>query len=109
MCMRAIALSSTGSTSSCAAPCRRTGNAIAEHALQPTASGALAQEQRRQAAGLSSRSFGGLLLQAVAITVALEVVAYYLNLSRDLFFAVWTHAATHYVNRGHVLYARPLD
>ena len=33
----------------------------------------------------------------------------YLNLSRDLFFAVWTHAATHYVNRGHVLYARPLD
>jgi len=40
--------------------------------------------QRRQAAGLSSRSFGGLLLQAVAITVALEVVAYYLNLSRGV-------------------------
>ena len=33
----------------------------------------------------------------------------YLNLSGDQFFAVWTHAATHYVNRGHVLYARPLD
>lgn len=40
--------------------------------------------QRRQAAGLSSRSFGGLLLQAVAITVALELVAYYLNLSRGV-------------------------
>ena len=33
----------------------------------------------------------------------------YLNLSPDPFLAVWTHAATHYVNRGHVLYARPLD
>ncbi len=33
----------------------------------------------------------------------------YLNLSCDPFFAVWTHAAAHYVNRGHVLYARPLD
>lgn len=33
----------------------------------------------------------------------------YLNASRDAFFAVWTHAATHYVNRAHVLYARPLD
>ena len=33
----------------------------------------------------------------------------YLNASRDPFFAVWTHAATHYVHRGHVLYARPLD
>ncbi len=33
----------------------------------------------------------------------------YLNASRDPFFAVWTHAATHYVNRAHVLYARPLD
>jgi len=33
----------------------------------------------------------------------------YLNASADLFFAVWTHAATHYVNRAHVLYARPLD
>ncbi|MDG4879755.1 sugar ABC transporter permease [Mesorhizobium sp. WSM4884] len=40
--------------------------------------------QRRQAAGLSSRSFGGLLLQGVAITVALELVAYYLNLSRGV-------------------------
>jgi hypothetical protein len=33
----------------------------------------------------------------------------YLNASRDPFFAVWTHAATLYVNRAHVLYARPLD
>jgi len=33
----------------------------------------------------------------------------YLNASRDPFFAVWTHAATHYVNRTHVMYARPLD
>ena len=33
----------------------------------------------------------------------------YLNASHDPFFAVWTHAATHYVNRAHVLYARPLD
>jgi len=32
----------------------------------------------------------------------------YLNASRDPFFAVWTHAATHYVNRAYVLYARPL-
>ncbi|AZO74505.1 MULTISPECIES: sugar ABC transporter permease [unclassified Mesorhizobium] len=40
--------------------------------------------QRRQAAGLSSRSFGGLLLQAVVITVALELAAYYLNLSRGV-------------------------
>lgn len=40
--------------------------------------------QRRQAAGLSSRSFGGLLLQAVAITLALELVAYYLNQSRGV-------------------------
>ncbi|TGQ53030.1 sugar ABC transporter permease [Mesorhizobium sp. M1C.F.Ca.ET.193.01.1.1] len=40
--------------------------------------------QRRQAAGLSSRSFGGLLLQAVAITLALELVAYYLNRSRGV-------------------------
>src|SRR2546422_136465 len=30
----------------------------------------------------------------------------YLNASRDPFFAVWTHAATHYVNRAYVLYAR---
>jgi len=33
----------------------------------------------------------------------------YLNASHDPFFAVWTHAATHYVNRTHVMYARPLD
>jgi hypothetical protein len=33
----------------------------------------------------------------------------YLNASDALFFAVWTHAATHYVNRTHVLHARPLD
>ncbi|PYP24442.1 MAG: hypothetical protein DMD55_14360 [Gemmatimonadetes bacterium] len=33
----------------------------------------------------------------------------YLNASAEPFFAVWTHAATHYVNRAHVLYARPLD
>ena len=32
--------------------------------------------QRRQAAGLSSRSLGGLLLQAVVITAALEAVVY---------------------------------
>jgi hypothetical protein len=33
----------------------------------------------------------------------------YLNASRDSFFALWTHVATHYVNPAHVLYARPLD
>jgi hypothetical protein len=33
----------------------------------------------------------------------------YLNASPDPFFAVWTHAATHYVNRAFVLYARPLS
>ena len=33
----------------------------------------------------------------------------YLNASHDPFFAVWTQAATNYVNRAHVLYARPLD
>lgn len=33
----------------------------------------------------------------------------YLNASRDAFFAIWTHAATHFVNRAHVLYARPLE
>jgi hypothetical protein len=32
----------------------------------------------------------------------------YLNATPEPFFAVWTHAATHYVNRAHVLYARPL-
>jgi D-xylose transport system permease protein len=40
--------------------------------------------RRRQAAGLSSRSLGGLLLQAFVITAALEAVAYYLNLSRGV-------------------------
>lgn len=33
----------------------------------------------------------------------------YLNESRDPFFAVWTHAATYYVNRAYVLYARPVS
>ena len=33
----------------------------------------------------------------------------YLNASDEPFFAMWTHATTHYVNRAHVLYARPLD
>lgn len=33
----------------------------------------------------------------------------YLNASQDPFFALWTHASTHYVNRAHVLYALPLD
>lgn len=33
----------------------------------------------------------------------------YLNAEQEPFFALWTHASTHYVNRGHVLYARPLD
>jgi hypothetical protein len=33
----------------------------------------------------------------------------YLNATHDPFFALWTHAATHYVNRAHVLFARPLD
>ncbi|HKW40733.1 MAG TPA: hypothetical protein VJN39_05745, partial [Gemmatimonadales bacterium] len=33
----------------------------------------------------------------------------YLNASPELFFAVWTHAATYYVNRAFVLYARPLS
>jgi hypothetical protein len=33
----------------------------------------------------------------------------YLNASADPFLSVWTHAATHYVNRGHVRFARPLD
>ena len=33
----------------------------------------------------------------------------YLNTSHESFFAVWTHAATHYVNRAFVLYARPLS
>jgi hypothetical protein len=33
----------------------------------------------------------------------------YLNATSDPFFAIWTHAATHLVNRAHVLYARPLE
>ena len=33
----------------------------------------------------------------------------YLNASSVSFFSVWSHAATHYVNRAHVLYARPLS
>ena len=33
----------------------------------------------------------------------------YLNASQEPFFALWTHASTHYVNRAHVLYARPMD
>ena len=33
----------------------------------------------------------------------------YLNASPEPFFAVWTHAATHYVNRAFVMYARPLS
>jgi hypothetical protein len=33
----------------------------------------------------------------------------YLNASEEPFFALWTHASTYYVNRAHVLYARPLD
>jgi len=33
----------------------------------------------------------------------------YLNASQDPFFALWTHATTHHINRAHVLYARPLS
>lgn len=33
----------------------------------------------------------------------------YLNESHEPFFAVWTHVATHYLNRAFVLYARPLS
>jgi hypothetical protein len=33
----------------------------------------------------------------------------YLNASHDAFFAVWSHASTHYVNRAYVLFARPLS
>jgi hypothetical protein len=33
----------------------------------------------------------------------------YLNTFQEPFFALWTHAATYYVNRAHVMYARPLD
>jgi hypothetical protein len=33
----------------------------------------------------------------------------YLNEPGVPFFAIWTHATTHYVHRAHVLYARPLE
>lgn len=33
----------------------------------------------------------------------------YLNATPDTFFAVTSHDGTHYVNRAHVLYARPKD
>ena len=33
----------------------------------------------------------------------------YLNASHEAFFAVWSHASTHYVNRAYVLFARPLS
>lgn len=33
----------------------------------------------------------------------------YLNATAAPFFAIWSHATTHYVNRAHVLYARPLE
>ena len=33
----------------------------------------------------------------------------YLNASDETFFAVWSHASTHYVNRAYVLFARPLS
>ncbi|ABC93429.1 probable sugar ABC transporter, permease protein (plasmid) [Rhizobium etli CFN 42] len=39
---------------------------------------------RRRAAGLSSKSVGGLVLRAVIITVVLEAVAFYLNQSRGV-------------------------
>ncbi|MBX5048567.1 sugar ABC transporter permease [Rhizobium lentis] len=39
---------------------------------------------RRRAAGLSSKSPGGLLLRAAIITIALEAVAFYLNQSRGI-------------------------
>jgi D-xylose transport system permease protein len=40
--------------------------------------------QRRQAAGLSARSMGGVLLQAAVITIVLELVVLYLNRSRGI-------------------------
>ena len=40
--------------------------------------------KRRQAAGLSSRSMGGLLLEAGLITIALEMGVYYLNFARGV-------------------------
>ena len=33
----------------------------------------------------------------------------YLNESEEAFFAVWSHASTHYVNRAYVMFARPLS
>lgn len=39
---------------------------------------------RRRAAGLSSKSLGGLLLHAAILTVALEAVVFYLNQSRGI-------------------------
>jgi hypothetical protein len=33
----------------------------------------------------------------------------YLNTSRDPFVRMWTEESTHYVNRAHIVYARPLD
>ncbi len=40
--------------------------------------------KRRHAAGLSSRSLGGQLLEAGAITLVLEAIAYYLNFARGV-------------------------
>ena len=40
--------------------------------------------KRRQAAGLSARSMGGVLLQAGVITAVLEAIVYYLNYSRGV-------------------------
>jgi D-xylose transport system permease protein len=40
--------------------------------------------KRRRAAGLSSRSLGGLLLEAGLITIALEASVYYLNFARGV-------------------------
>jgi D-xylose transport system permease protein len=40
--------------------------------------------KRRHTAGLSARSTGGVVLQAVAITVVLEAIVYYLNYSRGV-------------------------
>ena len=40
--------------------------------------------RRRRAAGLSSRSMGGLLLEAGVITVVLETMVYYLNFARGV-------------------------
>jgi D-xylose transport system permease protein len=40
--------------------------------------------RRRQAAGLSARSTGGVVLQAVVISAVLEAIVYYLNFSRGV-------------------------